>query len=73
MIIGLLTRELLFLCFIGSNPAWDEEMIMKIIEVSDSVDADLFAIPADYAVMEMQQAAAVGVSAALPADIRTAG
>ena len=30
-------------------------MIMKIIEVSDSVDADLFAIPADYTVMEMQQ------------------
>ena len=29
------------------------EMIMKIIEVSDSVDDSLFEIPADYTVMEM--------------------
>ncbi|MBQ2888026.1 MAG: hypothetical protein IJE29_03770 [Firmicutes bacterium] len=47
------------MCFDGDELAYiigafeGEEIIMKIIKASDSVDAGLFEIPADYAVMEM--------------------
>ena len=47
------------MCFDGDDLAYmigafeGEEMVMKIIEVSDSVDDSLFEIPADYTVMEM--------------------
>ena len=47
------------MCFDGDDLAYmigafeGEEMIMKIVEVSDDVDNSLFEIPDDYTVMEM--------------------
>ena len=47
------------LCFDGDELSYmigafeGEEMVMKIIEVSDSVDDSLFELPADYTVIEM--------------------
>ena len=47
------------MCFDGDDLAYmigafeGEEMIMKIVEVSDDVDDSLFEIPDDYTVMEM--------------------
>ena len=47
------------MCFDGDELAYmigafeGEEMIMKIVEVSDKVDDSLFEIPADYTMMEM--------------------
>lgn len=47
------------MCFDGDDLAYmigafeGEEMVMKIVEVSDKVDESLFEIPTDYALMEM--------------------
>ena len=47
------------MCFDGDNLAYmigafeGEEVVMKIIEVSDDVDDSLFEIPDDYTLMEM--------------------
>ena len=46
-------------CFDGDDLAYmisafeGEEIVMKVVEVSDKVDESLFEIPADYALMEM--------------------
>ena len=46
-------------CFDGDDLAYiisafeGEEMVMKVVEVSDKVDESLFEIPTDYALMEM--------------------
>ena len=47
------------LCFDGDTLAYmvgiygEEEMVMKVLEISDKVDDALFTLPADYEVMEM--------------------